>query len=172
MLFGSDTTLSIKSWEILGIIIRESMECGRKNEWLIFIKNFMRYGNMLRDWMIGIDFWVLLGCMIIFKRIRRLLFQGVRRLFVKMFQRKIIKIWSKITSEIHYTLKNIMNEKEHNVLDNNLGQKLELFIQCFCIHFSSGVLIVKMMWSCQVDDFNLGVSDPRRPSQIRSKLVK
>jgi len=65
-----------------------------------------------------------------------------------------------------------MNEKEHNVLDNNPGQKPDLFIQFFQVHFSSGVLIVKMMWSRQVDDFNLSVSDPCPLSQIISKDVK
>ena len=48
-----------------------------------------------------------------------------------------------------------MDEKEHNVLDNNPGQKPDLFIEFFWVHFSSGVLIMKMMWSRQVDDLTL-----------------
>ena len=56
------------------MIFRERIEGGRQDEWLISIRNFIGHENMNRDRMIGLDFWVLLGCMMIFNRIRRLLF--------------------------------------------------------------------------------------------------
>jgi len=65
-----------------------------------------------------------------------------------------------------------MDEKEHNLLDNNLGQKPGLLIQFFRVHFSSGLFIMRMMWSCQVEDLTFVMSDPCPPTQIRAKREK
>ena len=48
-----------------------------------------------------------------------------------------------------------MDGKEHELSDNNPGQKPELFIHLFWVHFSSGVFIMRMMWSRQVDELTL-----------------
>ena len=64
-----------------------------------------------------------------------------------------------------------MDEKEHKLLDKNPSQKPHLLIQFFRVHFSSGVLIMKKMWSRQVDELTLKclISVHRHRSELNMK---
>lgn len=68
------------------------------------------------------------------------------------FQQHFSKEKYKIISKIQYTQQNLMDEKEHDFLDNSTGQKPDLLVQLFWVHLSSGVFIMRMMWSREVDE--------------------
>ena len=48
-----------------------------------------------------------------------------------------------------------MEEKEHDLLDSNPGQKPDLLVYFSWVHFSSEVFIMRIMWSHQVDKSTL-----------------
>ena len=66
-----------------------------------------------------------------------------------------------------------MEEKEHDLLDNNPGQKPDLLIYLFWAHFSSRVFIMRMKWSRQVDELTLEclISVHRHRSELNMKIA-